>query len=133
MSDVVFRLFGDGGFVNPVPHPRFSLSFYDSDTGRFSPKQSSEFDGGWRWFDAHDVAALTIYNVKLHRQAYYLLTHEEIEDTCNGAEFVLLCAQSKVIVDHSYFTARDYVQDTIVAMFNQLRREIFGAVRSVRQ
>jgi hypothetical protein len=132
MSDVVFRLFGDGGFVNPVPHPRFSLSFYEHSTGKFSPKQSSEFDGGWRWFDAHNMAALTIYNVKLHRQAYHLLTHEEIEDTCNGAEFVLLCAQSKVIVEHNFFNARDYVQDVLRAEVAKLRQEIFGAVHSVR-
>src|SRR5688572_19599943 len=109
MSNVVYPLFSRHGIVNPIPKPRLSMLFWDSSREIFHLKQSSDFDGGWRWFEKVDTAAIVIYNIKLHPQAHYVLTHMEIENTCNGAEFVLLCAQVRIIVDHNYFNTRDYV------------------------
>jgi hypothetical protein len=128
METVVFKLFGDAGFVNPTPWPSgIGPSVWDDSTGVWRAKQTRDFDGGWRWFDKHgDNDALMIYNVKLHKMAYYILTHEEIVDTCIGPEFILLCAKSHVLCDHNFFTARDWVIDRIRADFLKLRREIFG-------
>jgi hypothetical protein len=138
-DDISFRLFGEGGFINPTQWSyastdssrqgeRWGLMFYDHRAGKFLQKQTQEFDGGWRWFDAFDIAALTVYNVKLERRAYTHITHEEIEDTFISAEFVLFCAKSRVVVEHNYYTAREYVLDSIKAMFQKARIEIMKEI-----
>lgn len=130
MTEIVFRLFGADGFVNPVPN-RFELSFYDSDTGKFLLKQSPAFDGGWRWFSVYDADAMCIYNTKLHKMAHTHLTTTQIEGTVIGPEFLLNCAKAEVMVEHACLTARDWLDDKIRADFRKLRREIFGERASV--
>lgn len=127
METVVFPLFSDGGFVNPTPWPSgIAPQVWDFNAGYWRAKQTREYDGGWRWFPRYDSCATCIYNVKLHRMAYYNVTDQELEDTCIGPEFVLLCAKSHVMIDHNFYTARDWLHDKIRADFLKLRRELFG-------
>lgn len=135
-ATVSFPLFGDGGFVNPtlwqpsypgeLPPEAFGPAVWDFDYGRWRVKQTREFDGGWRWFDTYDIAALTLYNVKLDKRSFTLITHQEIENTLIGPEFVLMCAKSRVILDHNFFTARKMMADKIRSNFLKLRRELLS-------
>ena len=129
---VSFPLFADGGFVNPtswaahLPPESLGPAVWDFSAGRWRAKQTREFDGGWRWYDQYDKDILVLYNVKLSRQAHTDIPHLEIEDTLVGPEFVLMCAKSRVILEHNFFTAREFLQDKIRADFLRLRRELFG-------
>lgn len=124
MREVVSRLFGDSGFVTPTAMAnRFLLSFWDSDTGRWLQKQDRNFDGGWRWFRSDMGSFLTLYNVKLHNMAFTDITDEQLMDTTNP-EFLLLCAQSRVLVDHNAFEIQFAVIEKIRADFRKLRQEL---------
>jgi len=124
VSTVVTPLFADGGFVNPTGlASRFLLSFFDSATGRFLPKQSARFDGGWRWYESDMAATITIYSLSLNRMAFADITHEELEDSWSP-EFMLFCAQSRVLVDHNAFETKFWLIDKIRADFRQLRQEL---------
>lgn len=130
---LVTPLFVDGGFVNPtLSAGRFLLSFFDSRTGQFLPKQSARFDGGWRWFQSYENDVMTIYNVSLNRMAHAVITSIEMVNS-HSPEFTLLCAQSRVLVDHNAFEAKFWVIDKIRADFNKLRQELgLKHVTSVR-
>lgn len=139
-TEISFQLFGKGGFINPTPwsfaiqdpslgSARYAIPFYDFETRQFLQKQTRDFDGGWRWFDAYDIDALTIYNIKLDRRAYAHITHLEIENALVSPELVLLCAKSCVIVEHSYYTCREYVLDYIRALANRTRIKILEEIR----
>lgn len=121
---VSFPLFASGGFVNAtlfsVPGP----IVWDFQAGFWRAKQTREFDGGWRWYDSYTASALALYNVKLHKMAHTVISHKEIEDSANGPEFVLLCAKSRVIVDHNAFEAKEMAIDKIRADFRKLRTEL---------
>lgn len=147
MSDEVsFNLFGEGGFINPTPwshtqsqgpigskdwaRGRWTIPFYDARTGVFLQKQTSEFDGGWRWFDAYEVEALTIYNQKLDKRAYFHLTQIDIVDTRLSPECLLFWAKSMVLVEHRYYVTKNWLEDHIRAMARramiEIRKEIYG-------
>lgn len=137
MSDEVsFNLFGDGGFINPTPwsyvgtnEDRFLVPFYDSRTEAFYQKQSSEFDGGWRWFNAYDVDAITIYNQKLNKQAYFQLTAQDAVSSRLQPEVLLYWAKCMVLVEHRYYTFRNWLEDQIRAMARQATIEIIQEIR----
>jgi hypothetical protein len=142
MSDVVsFNLFGQGGFINPtcwghsahIPN-RFNVPFYDSFTGGFVQKQSRDFDGGWRWFDEYEGGALCIYNTKLDRRAYFHLTHTDMVDSRLQAELILYWAQSMVLVEHHYYTAKNWLEDHIRALARkaaiEIHKEIHGDTKT---
>lgn len=141
MSDELsFNLFGDGGYINPTRWSyaetdpsrhggRWGLAFYDSRTGQFHQKQASDFDGGWRWFDEHEGCALTIYNIKLDRRAYFNLTRIDIVGTRLTPECLLLWAKSMVAVDHNFYTAMNWLEDSIRAMAQRAAIEIKKEIR----
>lgn len=133
MSDEIsFNLFGEGGFINPTPWSysldkatdRWSVPFYDSYSDRFTQKQPADFDGGWRWFDAFDIAALTIYNKKMDRRAYFHLTQIDMMDTRLRPEVLLMWAKGMVLVDHCYYTNKNWLEDHIRALAQRAEIEI---------
>lgn len=139
MSDSIsFNLFGEGGFINPTPWShaqdrasnRWLIPFYDHRTGQFLRKQSTEFDGGWRWFDAYEVEALTIYNQKLDKRAYFQLTHIDMMDSRLTPECLLLWAKCMVLVDHHYYISKNWLEDHIRALARrsaiEIKKEIHG-------
>lgn len=138
MSDEIsFNLFGEGGFINPtrwsqapVLEERFDVPFYDHRSGSFMQKQSRDFDGGWRWFDAYDVEALTIYNVKLDKRAYFHLTQRDMVNSVLQPELLLYWAKCMVMVEHRYYTTKNWLEDHIRAMARQalieIKKEIHG-------
>lgn len=141
MSDMIsFNLFGEGGFINPTPWSyaetdpsrkggRWALSFYDSNTGRFMQKQTSEFDGGWRWFDQYENNSMCIYNVKLDRRAYFDLGRIDLVGSLLLPEQLLLWAKSMVIVDHNFYTAKNWLEDHIRALARRAAIEIKKEIR----
>ena len=136
MSDELsFNLFGDGGFINPTPWSygrggaRVSVLFYNAGSGTFSHKQGQDYDGGWRWFDAYEVDALTIYNKKLHPQAYFQLTHTDLAGTRLQAEVLLLWAKCMVLVEHEYFMSKYWLEDHIRALARKASIEITKEIR----
>lgn len=136
MSDEIsFRLFGEGGFINPTPwsYGRVAadsqLLFYDAGDGIFRRKQTRSFDGGWRWFDAYDVDALTIYNTGFDRRAYWHLTHEDLENTLLTPECLLYWVKSMVLVEHNYYTAKNWLEDHIQALSRRVEIEIKKEIR----
>lgn len=139
MSDVVsFNLFGEGGFVNPTKWSydaderdiRWQVPFYDSSSGRFLQKQVSDFDGGWRWFDQYENYAITIYNRKLDRRAYFDLTHMDLRNSVLQPECLLYWAKSMVLVDHWYYMSKNWLEDYIRALARkamiEIKKEIHG-------
>lgn len=138
MSDELsFNLFGEGGFINPTRwsharenEARFDIPFYDSYTGEFRKKQSRDFDGGWRWFDEFEGDALCIYNVKLDRRAYFHLTRTDMVGTYLQPETLLDWAKSMVMVEHHYYTTKNWLEDHIRALGRkamiEIRKEIRG-------
>lgn len=141
-DDISFNLFGEGGFINPTPwshtqdraQARWTVPFYDERTGTFLQKQTSEFDGGWRWFDAYEAAALTIYNQKLDRRAYFHLTHIDMVDTCLSPECLLFWAKSMVLVEHRYYVTKNWLEDHIRALARkaavEIHKEIHGDTKT---
>ena len=137
MSDEIsFNLFGEGGFINPTrwsynykDEERFLVPFYDHHSGRFMQKQSSDFDGGWRWFEEYEASALCIYNTKLDRRAYYHLTRIDMVDTRLTPELLLYCAKSMVLVEHRYYTTKNWLEDYIRALARQALIEIKKEIR----
>lgn len=136
-DDVSFNLFGEGGFINPTPwshsgdraQHRWSVPFYDHRTGAFLQKQTSDFDGGWRWFRAYDVDALTIYNQKLDKRAYFLLTQIDMVDSVLQPECLLFWAKSMVLVEHRYYITKNWLEDRIRAMARRVEIEIKKEIR----
>lgn len=136
-DDISFNLFGDGGFINPTPwshshdraQHRWTVPFYDANTGRFLQKQTSDFDGGWRWFNAYDIDALTIYNQKLDRRAYFHLTHEDMVGSRLQPELLLYWAKSIVLVEHRYYTGMNWLEDHIRALARRAMIEIKKEIR----
>lgn len=122
MSDSIsFNLFGEGGFINPGSMDRL-LSY-----ARF---HSYDFDGGWRWFDAYEVEALTIYNRRLNRQAYYHLRMLDIQGTRLQPEVLLMWAKAMVIIEHLYYENKFWLEDHIRALARhatiEIKKEICG-------
>lgn len=144
MSDVVsFNLFGEGGFINPTKWSyadgpdspgraagRWLVPFYDHWSGQFKKKQAAEFDGGWRWFEEYEAAALCIYNKLLDRRAYFLLSRTDIVGTQLQPECLLLWAKSMVLVDHHYYVSKNWLEDHIRALARrtmiEIKKEIHG-------
>lgn len=138
MNDIVsFNLFGEGGFINPTPWSfaaserdiRWQVPFYDSVSGRFLQKQVSDFDGGWRWFDAYDIDALTIYNRKLDPRAYYHLTHMDMVDSRLTPECLLFWAKSMVLVDHRHYIGMNWLEDRIRATARRATIELMKEIK----
>lgn len=123
METVEFPLFRDGGFVNPT---RISPPVWDFDCAEWRQKQGPSFDGGWRWFHRYDGDSIVIYNTQLHKQACHVLSTQELEDSIQTAEFELQCAQAHVMVEHNFFTSRDWLHNKIRADFRKLHVELFG-------
>lgn len=110
-----FPLFGPEGWVN-----QGAMSLDDRKSGR-------SFDGGWRWFQSTiDSIGITIYNVNMHRRACALITYGEIVTSPLGPELVLLCAQSRAIVDNNFFKSKDVVRDAIRLGMARLRCELMA-------
>ena len=135
-DDISFNLFGEGGFINPTPwsysnhgRERFETPFYDSYSGSFRQRQTSDFDGGWRWFDAYDIEALTIYNQKLDKRAYFHLTAIDMVSTRLTPECLLFWAKSMVLVDHRYYTFKNWLEDHIRALARKANIEIMKEIR----
>lgn len=138
MSDSIsFNLFGEGGFINPTPwshtqdraQHRWSVPFYDHRTGTFMQKQTSEFDGGWRWFNAYNEEALTIYNQKLDKRAYFLLTDRDMEDSVLSPECLLFWAKSMVLVEHRYYVSKNWLEDHIRALARKATIEVTKEIK----
>lgn len=137
MSDEVsFNLFGEGGFINPTRwsherrnEERFLIPFYDSRSGTFLQKQTTEFDGGWRWFNAYDVGALTVYNVKLDKRAYWHLTQTDMVGSRLSPELLLYWVKSMVLVEHRYYTTKNWLEDHIRALARKAMIEIRKGIR----
>ncbi len=141
MSDELsFNMFGEGGFINPTRWSyaetdpsrrgsRWGLMFYDSASGRMLQKQASDFDGGWRWFEEYEAHALCIYNIKLDRRAYFHLTRIDMVDSVLTPELLLYWAKSMVIVDHNFYTAKNWLEDHIRAMARRAMIEIKKEIR----
>lgn len=139
-DDLSFNLFGEGGFINPTRwshtkenEARFDVPFYDHHTGEFRQKQSRDFDGGWRWFDEYEGDALCIYNVKLDRRAYFHLTRIDMVDTPLQAECLLYWAKSMVMIEHRYYTAKNWLEDHIRALARKAAIEIKKEIRGDNQ
>lgn len=117
------RLFGEGGFITPTEMAaRFLMWFWEDGHG-WRGKQSPKFDGGWRWFNSDIGDFLTVYNTQLNRMAFTDITAIELMGTTNP-EFLLLCAQSRVMVDHNAFEIKFAVIEKIRADFRKLRVEL---------
>lgn len=133
---VSFNLFGEGGFINPTPWSfaaserdiRWQVPFYDAASGRFLQKQVSDFDGGWRWFNAYDAEALTIYNRKLDKRAYFHLTQVDMVDSVLSPECLLFWAKSMVLVEHRYYIMRNWLEDHIRAMARRTTIEVLKEI-----
>jgi hypothetical protein len=138
MSDEIsFNLFGEGGFINPTRwshsptlEERFEIPFYDPWAGGFMKKQSRDFDGGWRWFDTYEGDTMCIYNTKLDRRAHWHLTRTDLVDTRLTPECLLLWVKGMVLVEHQYYTAKNWLEDHIRAMARkamiEIKKEIHG-------
>ncbi len=139
MSDEIsFNLFGEGGFINPTRwshsereyEERMLVPYYDHHSGEFRQKQSRDFDGDWRWFEEYEASALCIYNVKLDRRAYFHLTRIDMVDSLLQPETLLYWAKSMVMVEHRYYTTKNWLEDHIRAMARramiEIRKEIRG-------
>lgn len=133
--ELSFNVLGDGGFINPTPwsfaiqNARISTLFYETSTGTFSRKQTSDFDGGWRWFDAYDLEAITIYNQRLDRRAYFHLSILDVQRTRLQPEILLYWAKCMVLVEHNFYVATNWLEDSIRASARRAMIEITKEIR----
>lgn len=127
---LAYPLFNPEGTVNPIPGLMDGLSpfggpqVWDAVQGRWRTRQRASFDGAWRWLRSDLGSFLTIYNKRLHPQAYTDITDQEIDSTPVDAEFVLQCAQARVMIEHNFFESRDWLRQELARKVEQARSDI---------